>query len=101
MKEITHISRLSWGDRIVLVGVSITIIWFTWVLHTNHVEHFQRTEQWYREDRKEADLKWNSLQEKFHDHDKEIGKLEKNYYNMGLKLERKINTYGKSQKRYI
>jgi len=38
----------------------------------NHRQDIQKSEEWYREDRKLADERWEKLLSKFHEHDKII-----------------------------
>jgi len=54
-------TKLGWTDRATFIGLSLTIIGFTWILHTEH-----------REDTKKADERWYTLLEKIHVLDKEI-----------------------------
>ena len=44
---------MSWSDKLTIIICTLTIVGFTWVLHTNHIEHSARAEQWWREDKKE------------------------------------------------
>jgi cyclopropane fatty-acyl-phospholipid synthase-like methyltransferase len=91
----TQTTKLGWTDRATFIGLSLTIIGFTWVTHQEYKADVRRAEEWYREDRKatdewkrSVDEKWNAtnakyeerwadLLSKFHDHDKDIQQLKK------------------------
>lgn len=78
--------QLGWTDRATFMGLSLTIIGFTWSLHHEHKqdlaayrEDIKRSEEWYREDKKASDERWIKSDErwadllgKFHDLDQRI-----------------------------
>ena len=66
---------MTWADRLTIIGATIVIVGFIWVLHRDHKEDIKKSEEWYREDKKESDQKWTVLFEKFHIHDKDIEKF--------------------------
>ena len=86
-------TKLGWTDRATFIGLSLTIIGFTWVTHQEYKTDVRRAEEWYREDRKAAeewyredkkatdewkrsvDERWADLLSKFHNHDKDIQQL--------------------------
>jgi hypothetical protein len=72
-------TKLGWGDRATFIGLSLTIIGFTWILHTEHKADVRRAEEWYREDKKatdewkkSVDERWADLLGKFHELDKKV-----------------------------
>ena len=76
--------NLSWGDRATFIGLSLTIIGFTWVTHQEYKADVRRAEEWYREDKKateewkkSSDERWADVLSKFHAQDKTIEQLKK------------------------
>jgi hypothetical protein len=65
-------TKLGWGDRATFIGLSLTIIGFTWILHTEHKADVKRAEEWYREDKKINEERWTDLLNKFHELDKKV-----------------------------
>jgi cell division protein FtsW (lipid II flippase) len=61
----TQTTKLGWGDRATFIGLSLTIIGFTWILHTEHKADVKRAEEWYREDKKINDERWNATNAKY------------------------------------
>jgi len=87
--------NLSWGDRATFIGLSLTIIGFTWVTHQEYKADVRRAEEWYKADvrraeewyredkkateewKKSSDERWADVLSKFHAQDKTIEQLKK------------------------
>lgn len=71
----TQQARLGWGDRAILIGISITIVGFTWLLHSEHREDRRIYEERWNATNSKYEDRWAELHKELHVLDKELDKI--------------------------
>jgi hypothetical protein len=90
-----NLARLGWGDRATFIGLALTIIGFTWILHYEHCQDVRRAEEWYRQDKIITDQRFEKMEERLQKMDE---KLDASLKVMDAKWEHLFEKYFESKR---